>query len=96
MSVKSVGKKERIYSILEKIRANEPFTLITLAKEFGVNEKTIERDIEELKKDGRIRFVGSKRSGHYKLQEEWGRFWYSALPDGRQAWHMLVKLRRKA
>jgi len=44
--------------------------LITLTKEFGVNEKTIERDIEELRKDGRIRFVGSKRSGHYKLLED--------------------------
>jgi len=50
MSVKSVGKKERKNLILEKIKMNEPFTLVTLAKEFGVNEKTIERDIVELKK----------------------------------------------
>jgi len=62
-----VGKKERKNSILEKVIKNELFTLVTLSKEFGVNEKTIERDIEELKRAGRIRFVGPKRSGRYEL-----------------------------
>jgi len=38
-----------------------------LSKEFEVNKKTIERDIEELKRAGRIRFVGPKRSGRYEL-----------------------------
>ena len=38
----------------------------SLAKEFEVNEKTIERDIEELKRAGKIKFIGSKRSGHYE------------------------------
>ena len=67
MSVKNVGKKERKNLILEKVIANELFTLVTLSKELGVNEKTIERDIEELKRAGKIRFVGPKRSGLYKL-----------------------------
>jgi len=67
MSVKGVGKKERKNLILEKVITNELFTLVTLSKEFGVNEKTIERDIEELKRAGKIRFVGPKRSGHYEL-----------------------------
>jgi DeoR/GlpR family transcriptional regulator of sugar metabolism len=53
--------------ILKKIKIKEPFTLITLAKEFGVSEKTIERDINELKDDGIIRFVGSKRTGRYEI-----------------------------
>ena len=67
MSVKSVGKKERKDLILKKITANELFALVVLAKKFGVNAKTIEKDIEELKRVGKIRFVGSKRSGRYEL-----------------------------
>jgi len=67
MSVKGVGKKKRKNLILEKVMTNELFTLVTLSKEFGVNEKTIERDIEELKRAGKIKFVGPKRSGHYEL-----------------------------
>jgi len=45
VSVKNVGKKERKNLIIKKIITKEPFTLITLAKEFGVTEKTTERDI---------------------------------------------------
>ncbi len=67
MSVKGVGKKERKNLILKKITANELFTLVVLAKKFGVNKKTIERDIEELKRVGKIRFIGPKRSGRYEL-----------------------------
>lgn len=67
VSVKSVGKEERKKTILKKITTNNPFTLVILAKEFGVNKKTIERDIEELKKTGKIRFIGPKRSGRYEL-----------------------------
>jgi ATP-dependent DNA helicase RecG len=67
MSVNNVGKQERKKMILKKIKIKEPFTLITLAKEFGVSEKTTERDINELKDDGIIRFVGSKRTGRYEI-----------------------------
>jgi len=67
MSVKGAGKKERKDLIIKKIETKESFTLVTLAKEFGVNEKTIERDIEELKKAGKIIFIGPKRGGHYEI-----------------------------
>ena len=69
LSVKNVGKKERKESILKKIKTNEPFTMKTLSKELMVNEKTIERDIKELKKEVKIKFAGSKRSGYYKIME---------------------------
>ena len=61
MSVKGVGKKNRKELIIKKIETKEPFTLVTLAKEFGVNEKTTERDIEELKKSSKIIFMGLQR-----------------------------------
>ena len=67
MSVKDVGKKERIKRIFKKIKTKPPFTIISLAKEFGISDKTIERYIEEMKKDGNIKYVGSKRTGHYEI-----------------------------
>ncbi len=48
----------------------QPFTLVALGKELSVNEKTVERDIEGLKRSGRIRFVGPKCSGRYELPEK--------------------------
>ena len=66
MSLKVVSKKERQKYILDKIRSKELFTFITLAKELNVHDKTIERDIEDLKQQKIIKFVGSKRSGHYE------------------------------
>ncbi|MEW6619492.1 MAG: HTH domain-containing protein [bacterium] len=75
VSVKNVGKvflkdatkKERKEYIYNKIKSKELFTFVTLAKELAVSNKTIERDIEELKKEGKIKFVGSKRSGYYEI-----------------------------
>jgi len=33
----------------------------------NVSEKTIERDMRELKKDKKIKFVGKKRTGHWAI-----------------------------
>ncbi len=68
MSLKNVPKDKRKEIILKKIKDQEPFTLGTLADEIGVNRKTVNRDIEELKQDGKIKFIGPKRSGHYELK----------------------------
>lgn len=67
MSLKDKGKFERKKVILNKIEAKEAFTLATLANELGVTRETVIRDIKELKKAKKIKFVGSKRSGHYKI-----------------------------
>lgn len=67
MSLKNVPKKERQEYILNKILSKESFTFITIAKELSVHDKTIERDIEDLKQQKIIKFVGSKRSGYYAI-----------------------------
>ena len=72
MPKKNVSKKEqkklmRRNLILSKIRTHVPFSLVALAENLKVNKKTIERDIEELKREGKVRFIGPKRWGHYKL-----------------------------
>ena len=67
MSAKIFGKPERKNLILKKIEMHEIFTLAGLAKEFGVTKTTIERDIEGLKMEGKIRFIGPNRRGHFEL-----------------------------
>ncbi|MBU1289634.1 HTH domain-containing protein, partial [Patescibacteria group bacterium] len=64
---KDVGKDKRKQIIINKIKSKKKFTYISLAKEIGVTEKTIERDLKDLKKDGKIKFVGTKRAGHWEL-----------------------------
>ena len=67
MSIKSTGKTERRRAILEKIEERKFFTLKAIAEELGVTLKTIYRDMKELKKSKKIRFVGPKRGGHYEM-----------------------------
>jgi len=61
----NVGKKYRKSKILTKIKNNQSFTYKSLAKDFNVSQKTVERDIKELKKEGLIKYRGSKRSGNW-------------------------------
>ena len=63
----NVGKTERLEVILSKVKNNIRFTIKSLAKDFAVDEKTIERDLELLKKRNKIIFNGSKRSGFWKM-----------------------------
>ena len=53
--------------ILNKIQNGIRFTKRSLALELNVDRKTIERDLEILKKENKIVFVGSKKSGIWKL-----------------------------
>jgi predicted HTH transcriptional regulator len=39
-----------------------------IGEKMGVNEKTIKRDIEKLKKEGKIRRVVSARGGHWEVE----------------------------
>jgi len=64
----NVGRTERLEVILNKVKNNIQFTIKSFAKEFAVNEKTIERDLELLKKQNKIIFIGSKKTGFWKLK----------------------------
>ena len=66
---KNVGKTERLEVILSKVKNNIQFTIKTLAKDFAVNEKTIERDLELLKKQNKIIHIGSKKTGFWKMKD---------------------------
>jgi len=64
---KKLSSEERRYKILEKIRLNEEFTKRSLAVEFGVDAKEIQRDIKKLK--DKIEFIGSKKGGKWRLKK---------------------------
>jgi len=62
---KKLSSEERRYKILEKIRLHEGFTKRSLAVEFGVDAKEIQRDLNKLK--DKIKFVGSRKGGYWKI-----------------------------
>jgi len=63
---KNVGKNERQKIILAKIKKGV-FNQRNFALEIGVNAKTIERDIKQLK--DKIKFIGSKKGGKWILRK---------------------------
>jgi len=64
---KNVGKEYRQKMIFGMIESNIKFTYVSLAEKFSVSEKTVERDIQELKEKKEIRFVGNKRKGYWEI-----------------------------
>lgn len=66
---KKLSKKQRKNEILNIIKNNKNITLKKLAKRFKVSEKTIERDTGELQNNNKIKYVGSKKGGHWEIVE---------------------------
>jgi ATP-dependent DNA helicase RecG len=59
-------KETRKKLILEAI-VNKSFTNRAFSAKIGVNRSTIESDLIELKAENKIRFVGSKKGGHWEI-----------------------------
>jgi len=59
--------KDRGIQILEEMRKSSDVTVKKLAELCAVTEKTIKRDIEKLKSDGKIERIGSARAGYWKV-----------------------------
>lgn len=59
--------KERIIRLFKMIEQNNKITALNLAKTFGVTDKTIKRDLQKLKKQKRIKRVGSAKTGYWKV-----------------------------
>ena len=54
-------------NVLENVLENSVETSVTLAKHFGVNERTIRRDLQFLQAKGIIRRVGPDKGGHWEI-----------------------------
>lgn len=58
----------REQDIIEIIGRNSRITVAQLAKQLGVNERTIRRDIANLKQQNRLFRIGSDKNGEWKLK----------------------------
>ena len=61
--------KDRVEFILENMRKTPSITLKALASIANVSEKTIKRDIEKLKQEGKVTRIGSARDGLWEVKE---------------------------
>ena len=61
-----VGQGKYLDRIVQLIKINNKITKADIAKEIGVSEKTIER---EMKKTDKVIYVGSGYSGHWEIKE---------------------------
>ena len=65
VSINVLLKREK--QIIELIKQNPKITLSKIASICNVSEKTIQRDIAKLKKSGKIKRVGSFKSGYWEI-----------------------------
>ena len=68
INVPTNDPKKRMEKILDLIRADRSITIQALAHRLDVSEKTIKRDLEKLKKEGKIERVG-KKGGYWEVLE---------------------------
>ncbi|MBR5434681.1 MAG: putative DNA binding domain-containing protein [Bacteroidales bacterium] len=54
-------------NVIENVLENSVETSASLAKHFGVNERTIRRDLQFLQAKGIIRRVGPDKGGHWEI-----------------------------
>ena len=55
--------------ILQQLAEGHELQAPALAKQFKCSKKTAERDLQALKKEGLIEFVGAPRTGYYRLRK---------------------------
>lgn len=58
---------ERRNQIIRIIEDNPEITASDLSKKFDITERTIKRDLKKLTDDKLIEYVGSAKSGHWKV-----------------------------
>jgi ATP-dependent DNA helicase RecG len=56
--------------ILSQLKLNNKITIDQLAVTFKINRRTIIRDIEKLKNDGKIKRIGPAKGGHWEIREK--------------------------
>ena len=62
-------KEIRLDNILDLIKSNNSITLIELSECLNISKSTILRDFDKLKKMGKLKFIGEKRTSHWEIIE---------------------------
>jgi len=55
--------------ILELLIDNPKITMAEMAEKLNVAKRTIEREVKQLRETGRVERIGSKRFGHWKIND---------------------------
>ena len=55
--------------ILELLIENPKITMAEMAEKLNVAKRTIEREVKQLRETGRVERIGSKRFGHWKIND---------------------------
>ena len=66
---KNDTKIDRFDKILDLIKFDNSISLKELSECLNVSKSTILRDIDKLKKMGKLKFIGEKRTGHWEMIE---------------------------
>ncbi|MEI7903968.1 MAG: ATP-binding protein, partial [Candidatus Firestonebacteria bacterium] len=69
VNVPEKNQDKRLQIVLDKIGQNNRITIAALSQSLAVNEKTIKRDIEKLKKKDLLQRIGPDKSGHWKVEK---------------------------
>ena len=60
----------RLIEIITLIKQNNQISAKQLAMKLFVSDRTIERDIEKLKKQGKLKRIGNEKNGHWEIFHE--------------------------
>jgi ATP-dependent DNA helicase RecG len=63
------GQPDLVNDLLNTLRADPTADYLSLAHTLGVSEATVKRHIQKLKQQDRLRRVGSRKTGHWKVLE---------------------------
>lgn len=66
MSEKMSGKTSE--KIIMALQGNPSLTIAELASALGISNRTIERNLQKLQQDGRLRRIGPAKGGHWEVQ----------------------------
>jgi len=66
-TVNGTVNNDRLQMILFEISDNNAVSIDDLAKKSGISKRTLIRDLDKLKKLGRISRIGSDKAGHWEI-----------------------------
>jgi ATP-dependent DNA helicase RecG len=67
---KASGKREKVSGkILEACRERNSITIPELASLIGITERSIERNIQKLQRNGLLERVGGRKEGYWEVKE---------------------------
>ena len=58
----------RLMKVMDLIKRNNQISAKQIAIQLSVTDRTIERDIEKLKKQGKLLRIGNEKSGHWEVK----------------------------